>query len=31
MDVTQRGHREDSEYHPDVREPSGHDGLGNFV
>ena len=31
MDVTQRDHREDSEYHPDVREPSGHDGLGNFV
>ena len=31
MGIPLRGHREDSKYHPDTGEPSGHDGLGNFV
>ena len=31
MGIALRGHRDDSKYHPDVGEPSGHGGLGNFV
>ena len=31
MGIPLRGHREDSKYHPDTGELSGHDGLGNFV
>ena len=31
MGITQSGHQDDSKYHPDVGQPSGHDGLGNFV
>ena len=29
MDIGLRGHRDDSKYHPDVGEPSGHGGFGN--
>ena len=31
MGITLRGHQDDSKYHPDVGEPSGLGGLGNFV
>ena len=31
MDIALKGHRDDSKYHPDVGEPSGHSGLGNSV
>ena len=31
MGIALRGHRDDSKYRPDVGEPSGHGGLGNFV
>ena len=29
--IALRGHRDDSKYHPDVGQPSGHSGLGNFI
>ena len=31
MDIALRGHRDNSKYCPDVGEPCGHGGLGNFV
>ena len=31
MGIALRGHQEDSKHHPDVGQPSGHDGLGNFL
>ena len=31
MGIALRGHWDNSKYHPDVGEPSGHGGLGNFL
>ena len=31
MGIPLRGHRDDSQYHPEVGEPTTHAGVGNFV
>ena len=31
MGIALRGHRDDSKYHPDIGQPSGHREFGNFV
>ena len=31
MGIPLRGHRDDSQYHPEVRQPATHAGVGNFV
>ena len=31
MGIALRGHRDDSKYHPDIGQPSGHCEFGNFV
>ena len=31
MVIALRGHQDHSKYHPDVGQPPGHGGLGNFV
>ena len=31
MGILLRGHRDDSQYHPEVEEPATHAGVGNFV
>ena len=31
MGIPLRGHRDESQYHPEVGEPASHAGVGNFV
>ena len=31
MGILLRGHRDDSQYHPEIEEPATHAGVGNFV